>query len=658
MVGIGTTSNPLDGERSFWPRRKWWLALLVILVLAGALRYPGYDFGLPFVEHLGVRADEAFYVLAARMNLDMGTAITMDAHHYPPGILSLNYFMLRLFQDSRSPPTVVLGSLRLIAISISLATITILALLGYHLGGTPAGLVSAAFWAVTPTIVEFSRYATADIYVTCFTLLAFWLTLTGAIYERTSWTTMGTYTLMLAVIFKYQAVLIAPLLLAAPLIQGWRSAGRIALGNLARFALFSAWLLLLTPVLDAFLEPEAAIAPNSWIIRLDIDSTAGLGQFSAGIQSVLAELDLRPLLPGWLGLLWLIKGRFGKQHLTLLFVILSVIAWNSGLSLFQEHYIRFLLAPVSMMIFLAGMGYMLWWQFLQQRIIHFTLGQRRLVLGAALFALVALNLPNMWTALQETRAFTLPDQRNVLAHWADKNLPSSRYISNYDNRRTLDRDWGGYAGETRFEYAGNPFADTSIAEWRAQGVLFAIIPHFQYKLWREGGVHEFVTETTLLKSYPPSDAFRGPAMVVLLLHPIQHEATGQLGPIRLIGFELGEDGAAATAGESFSFHLYWQATAPTATDYQVFNHLLDAEGNLVAQIDGPPLPDPLLRRGSKDWDDPEEIIYSRQYTLNLPEELAPGEYTLVTGFYRRDNGQRLLTPTGQDSLWVTSISVE
>ena len=73
---------------------------------------------------------------------------------------------------------------------------------------------------------------------------------------------------------------------------------------------------------------------------------------------------------------------------------------------------------------------------------------------------------------------------------------------------------------------------------------------------------------------------------------------------------------------------------------------------LVAQIDGPPLPDPLLRRGSKDWDDAEEIIYSREYALALPEELAPGEYTLFTGFYRRDNGQRLLTPTGEDSLWV------
>ena len=145
-------------------------------------------------------------------------------------------------------------------------------------------------------------------------------------------------------------------------------------------------------------------------------------------------------------------------------------------------------------------------------------------------------------------------------------------------------------------------------------------------------------------------------MVVLRLYPIQHQATGQLGPIRLVGYEL--ESHDVSAGATIPFHLYWQAEAATATNYQVFNHLLDAEGNLVAQIDGPPLPDPLLRRGTMDWDDPEEIIYSREYALALPEDLPPGEYTIVTGFYRRDNGQRLLTPTGEDALWVTRVSVE
>ena len=35
--------------------------------------------------------------------------------------------------------------------------------------------------------------------------------------------------------------------------------------------------------------------------------------------------------------------------------------------------------------------------------------------------------------------------------------------------------------------------------------------------------------------------------------------------------------------------------------------------------------------------------YSREYVLTLPDDLATGEYTLVSGFYRRDTGQRLLS---------------
>ena len=293
---------------------------------------------------------------------------------------------------------------------------------------------------------------------------------------------------------------------------------------------------------------------------------------------------------------------------------------------------------------LSGWGYALLLRALDKTLIRHAPRRRKFAVGAAVAVLLVIQLPNAWTALNDTWQLTLPDQRNFLATWADGTLPASKYITNSVNRKTLNSSWGGYAGETRFDYADSISSDATIAEWRAQDVLFAIVSYGQYDLWREEGIDEFATQTTLLKSYPPSDAFRGPAMVVLLLHPIQHQATGKLGPIRLIGYDL--PSRTASAGQSLNFHLYWQAEAATATNYQVFNHLLNAEGNLVAQIDGPPLPSE--RRGTIDWSDPEEILYSRQFALALPEDLPSGEYTLVTGFYRRDNGQRLLTPTGED----------
>ena len=508
------------GERPFWPRRKWWLALLVILLLAGALRYPGYDFGLPFVEHVGLRADEAYYSLATQMILDQGSAKGLHLHNYPPGILAVNYIALRYFHDPTEPPTTVLGGLRLLSILVGLATVVVVALLGYSSAGSLAGLISAGLWAFSPVMVEFSRYATADIYLVLFSLLSLWLTLAGTAHQRWGYTTAGTYALMLAIVFKYPAVVITPLVLFAPLIQG-RASWRHVLGNCGRFALFLAWLFLLTPALEAFgTRSEDFQVSNAWVQAVQLNRLPGLVEFREILREILSALDLRLFLPGWLGLIFLFRFRkrscAWKRFATLV-IVAGILLWLFTLALFDGPYIRFMLPAVSFLIALAGVGYAFWWHYLQRRIAHFARPRRRLVAAASLVMLLALNLPNAWTALNDTWQLTLPDQRNDLAVWADGSLPASKYITNYSNHRTLNSSWGGYAGETRFEYAGNPFSDTTIAEWRAQDVLFAIVPHFQYGLWREDGVHEFATQTTLLKSYSPSDAYRGPAMVVLLL---------------------------------------------------------------------------------------------------------------------------------------------
>ena len=72
-------------ERPLWPRRNWWLALLAILVLAGALRYPGYAFSLPFVDHLD---EPNHYMLDARICWwILARPNPLNMHHYPPGII-------------------------------------------------------------------------------------------------------------------------------------------------------------------------------------------------------------------------------------------------------------------------------------------------------------------------------------------------------------------------------------------------------------------------------------------------------------------------------------------------------------------------------------------------------------------------------------------
>jgi len=61
-------------------------------------------------------------------------------------------------------------------------------------------------------------------------------------------------------------------------------------------------------------------------------------------------------------------------------------------------------------------------------------------------------------------------------------------------------------------------------------------------------------------------------------------SAARFGPqIRLLGHSLGQDAGA------LALTLFWQADEQPQTDYQVFVHVLDADGKMLAQADGPPV---------------------------------------------------------------------
>ena len=633
------------------PPRRWWLALLLILLLAGGLRFTGYNFSLPYVDH----PDEPNQFLAARLILDTGTARSIGKHSYPPGIVALHYFFVRFWQDPATPPATVTGPVRLVAISASLLTLAVLALTGYHAGAAPAGLLAAAMLAVTPWAVEHSRYATADGFATLFSALALWLTLAGIRYRWPRWTTYALYALMLAVVFKYQALFLMPLVMFAPLMAG-RRYRKVVAGNALRLLLFLAWLFLLTPAL----EPGEDSPIRNWRQVTVFAPDALLRALPGNLDRMLASLDLRLVAPGWAGLALLFTARFGLAGLRPagLYLLLATLAVYTGVSLFGIQPLRLLLMPFTLMVLLSGMGWMLWLRLLRAWSDGSGLRLARLAPGALALGMAVLALPSLQASLANAQRHTLPDRRNDLADWADGTLASGRFIATEENHKTLNRDWGGYAGETRFDFAGqHALGERSLAEWRAEGVDFAIVPWGDYATLREDDPLGYLAGTTMLKAWPPSAAHRGPAMVVLALRTMQErqpEDANQLGDIVLQGHEL--DVAGARAGGALRFRLYWRAAAPTAGDYVVFNHLLDAEGALVAQADGPPLPG--TRRGTADWDDTQETILSREFVLRLPQGLAAGAYRLVSGWYGRETGERLRAPDGAEQLLLATITLE
>ncbi len=91
--------------------------------------------------------------------------------------------------------------------------------------------------------------------------------------------------------------------------------------------------------------------------------------------------------------------------------------------------------------------------------------------------------------------------------------------------------------------------------------------------------------------------------------------------------------------------LYWMAEHAAARPYTVFTHLLDQNGNLVAQKDNWPVNG---QWPPTCWQTDEVVV--DPYTIPLPPDLLPGTYTLMVGLYDATTGARLLTSDGQDSL--------
>ncbi|MBI2845903.1 MAG: hypothetical protein HYX86_05095 [Chloroflexi bacterium] len=98
----------------------------------------------------------------------------------------------------------------------------------------------------------------------------------------------------------------------------------------------------------------------------------------------------------------------------------------------------------------------------------------------------------------------------------------------------------------------------------------------------------------------------------------------------------GYDCTTPASGESVELALYWQSIAATTGDYQVFVHLIDSQGNIIAQGDSAP------RQGyypTSLWL-PEEIVPDT-HPLPVPRSFSPDEYQFRVGMYRLDTLERL-----------------
>jgi hypothetical protein len=114
-----------------------------------------------------------------------------------------------------------------------------------------------------------------------------------------------------------------------------------------------------------------------------------------------------------------------------------------------------------------------------------------------------------------------------------------------------------------------------------------------------------------------------------------HVQSAPLGAsVELLGYDVLD--AAYAPGSLLEVTLHWHALDTPDGAYHTFVHLLDMDGNIMAQDDGPPGDGGLPTRG---WLPGEYLADHR--VLQLPFDLSDGGYYLGVGLYDPATGVRL-----------------
>ncbi len=122
------------------------------------------------------------------------------------------------------------------------------------------------------------------------------------------------------------------------------------------------------------------------------------------------------------------------------------------------------------------------------------------------------------------------------------------------------------------------------------------------------------------------------------VEPVDAEFGGENWTVRLREWSAP---LAVAPGREFPVLFYWQAARPAPKDYNVFVHLRDATGRIVAQDDGPPTL--FVDRPATRWRVGSDGLAggTDAHVIRVPADLQPGQYEVVVGWYDWETGQRL-----------------
>ncbi len=154
-----------------------------------------------------------------------------------------------------------------------------------------------------------------------------------------------------------------------------------------------------------------------------------------------------------------------------------------------------------------------------------------------------------------------------------------------------------------------------------------------------------LTVTTPDRSTSPSTSFPAAAPPPTL----RPAPAAAVNPIGLVGAEGATD--RLWPGSAFTLTLRWQTNAPVSAPYTAYVHVIDDQGNLVAQSDGVP-----GGRSTTQWAVGETI--DDGHVLRLPDDTQPGVYQVTAGLYDAQTGKRVRLADGREVVPLMQIRLQ
>jgi hypothetical protein len=216
---------------------------------------------------------------------------------------------------------------------------------------------------------------------------------------------------------------------------------------------------------------------------------------------------------------------------------------------------------------------------------------------------------------------------HVTLYWETVNTPSAEL-------RAVVRLWtagGRLAGQRDGTPAGEAYPPDL---WRAGDIVRDV---YQFEMQNPGPALYRVSVNVLdgdesLGEVSSAHALKlaPPPLSVEMARPVAYNLDHKIG---LIGYQLAEE--PLSPGEPLTVTFYWRALAEMSEAYTVFVHLLDANGIMLGQGDGPPLDGDYPTYG---WSPGEELADT--HVISVTADLGADAH-LAVGLYRLEDGTRL-----------------